>query len=484
MGEAKYGSLQGGWSSGEVAGPNGVSLWKNIRKEWTTVSSFLSFEIGDGSMVSFWTDRWCGTTSLKEAYPDLFRISRNKEALVKEHLQYHNEVVSWTLDFIRPIQDWEEEFISSFLDLLYSSPVKGYGLDKVCWCGSQTKLFQVKSFYRRLLPQNAVVGPWKNIWKPKVPTRVAFFVWTAALNRILTTNNLRRRRVIIMDWCCMCKNSGESPAHLMLHCSIAWELWNFILCIFGIQWVMPRDISDLLAFWWAGRGRSKIKEVNGIILDMYPEIFYQYPQHDYHLTADKTLVKANYQDIAFWGFVLWNQKSLTYIWFAGLFSTSFSLSQSRSDPQPLKDLPRTGHNIEQHQATDGLVTLLMKANHDLTVVQHRLEKEFQQVYPDNDLIDKALDHSWWEQNFCCSRCKHLWASPSFSDSDDPAFANFNQIVDEWEAQVRSRTGNWMQTKKKTTLVLPGVTFLHIKEYGHSNHCLLWPFSNSSLVPSG
>ena len=156
---AKYDSLQGGWSSGEVVGPNGVSLWKNIRKEWTTVSSFLSFEIGDGSMVSFWTDKWCGTTSFKEAYPDLFRISQNKAALVKEHLQYHNEVVSWVLDFIRPIQDWEEEFISSFLDLLYSSSVKGNGLDKCCWCGSQTKLFQVKSFYKALLPQNDAVGP-------------------------------------------------------------------------------------------------------------------------------------------------------------------------------------------------------------------------------------------------------------------------------------------------------------------------------------
>jgi hypothetical protein len=66
--------------------------------------------------------------------------------------------------------------------------------------------------------------------------------------------------------------------------------------------------------------------------------------------------------------------------------------------------------------------------------------------------------------------------PLISDSDDPVFANFNQIVDEWEAQVRSRIGNWMQTKKKTTLVLPVVTFLHIEEYGHSNHCLLWPLA--------
>uniref|UniRef100_A0A2N9EVM2 Reverse transcriptase zinc-binding domain-containing protein n=1 Tax=Fagus sylvatica TaxID=28930 RepID=A0A2N9EVM2_FAGSY len=135
----------------------------------------------------------------------------------------------------------------------------------VCWCGSQEKGFQLKSFYKAMLPHTAAVGPWRNIWKPKVPTRVAFFVWTAALDRILTTDNLRRRRVIIMDWCCMCKNSGESSSHLLLHCSVAWELWNFILNLFGLQWVMPRDVRELIACWWTGRGRSKIKELWNLI---------------------------------------------------------------------------------------------------------------------------------------------------------------------------------------------------------------------------
>ena len=143
--------------------------------------------------------------------------------------------------------------------------MKGYGLDRVCWYGSQEKGFQVKSFYNAMLPQTAAVGPWKNIWKPKVPTRVAFFVWTAALDRILTTDNLRRHQVIIMDWCCMCKNNGESSSHLLLHCPMAWDLWNFILSLFGLHWVMLRDVRDLLACWWVGRGRSKIKELWNLI---------------------------------------------------------------------------------------------------------------------------------------------------------------------------------------------------------------------------
>ena len=139
--------------------------------------------------------------------------------------------------------------------------MKGYGLDKVCWRGSQQKGFQVKSFYKALILQNAEVGPWKNIWKPKVPLRVAFFVWTAVMDRILTTDNLRRGRVIILDWCCMGKNSGESPSHLLLDCSFARDLWNFIFSLFGLQWVMPKDVRDLLACWWDGKGSSKIKEL-------------------------------------------------------------------------------------------------------------------------------------------------------------------------------------------------------------------------------
>ena len=54
-----------------------------------------------------------------------------------------------------------------------------------------------------------------------------------------------------------------------------------------------------------------------------------------------------------------------------------------------------GHtiNIEHHQATDGLVNLFTKASHDLTVVQHRLEKEFQQVYPNNGNASFSLSLS-------------------------------------------------------------------------------------------
>jgi hypothetical protein len=205
--------------------------------------------VGDGSQTKFWTDTWCGTCSLKDAYPKRFRIARNKEAFVGDHICYQNEVVSWVPNFTPHAQDWELESISSFLELLYSSSTKGHGEDRMCLNGSSKDGFQVTAYYEVLLPTAGTEVPWKSIWKTKAPPPVAFFVWAAALGQILTTDKLRRRDVIVLDWCCMCKKSGKNISHLLMHCLVSWEVWNFIFSIFGIQWVMPCGVLDLLPCW-------------------------------------------------------------------------------------------------------------------------------------------------------------------------------------------------------------------------------------------
>lgn len=36
-----------------------------------------------------------------------------------------------------------------------------------------------------------------------------------------------------------------------------------------------------------------------------------------------------------------------------------------------------------HQAVDNLINVFARASHDLTIVHCKLDKEFQQIYPDN-----------------------------------------------------------------------------------------------------
>jgi hypothetical protein len=140
------------------------------------------------------------------------------------------------------------------MELLYSCSIRQGHLDSLCWRPPSQKIFQVRSYYSVLLNPSRISFPWRSVWKAKVPTRVAFFSWTATLGRILTIDNLRKRRVLIIDWCCMCKSDGESVNHLLLHCPLAQDLWNLVFTLFGVSKVMPRGVEDLFACWSGTRG--------------------------------------------------------------------------------------------------------------------------------------------------------------------------------------------------------------------------------------
>ena len=103
----------------------------------------------------------------------------------------------------------------------------------------------MRLFYSIIAPNDHGNFSWKSIWKPKVPLRVAYLLWTVALGKILTTDNLRKQNIILVSWYCMCKADGETIDHLFLHCLLARELWAAVFNLFGMSWVMPRRVIDL-----------------------------------------------------------------------------------------------------------------------------------------------------------------------------------------------------------------------------------------------
>ncbi|KAF1885559.1 hypothetical protein Lal_00039390 [Lupinus albus] len=124
------------------------------------------------------------------------------------------------------------------------------------------------------------------------------------------------------------------------------------------------------------------------------------------------------------------------------------------------------------EAMEGIVRLFTKANHDLNMLKHRLEKEFENVYPENanpmklvsrikkiqddililtgqchhllaakqDLIDKAQTVLLENRNLLHRMQSSLGIPITPQQHDDP-FTNFKQIIEEWTLQVRSKTGD-------------------------------------------
>ncbi|KAF3575212.1 hypothetical protein F2Q69_00062661 [Brassica cretica] len=128
------------------------------------------------------------------------------------------------------------------------------------------------------------------------------------------------------------------------------------------------------------------------------------------------------------------------------------------------------HHHHHHHAVDNLINVFARASRDLDAVHFKLDKEFQQTYPENanpmkliqrikklqedvtflkdqclellsakqDLIDKAQTTLVGNYNLIQKINASLGESTN-GDAADDALADFNQIIEEWTMQVRSRT---------------------------------------------
>ena len=127
--------------------------------------------------------------------------------------------------------------------------------DKLVWTLRKSGQFDVRSYYGALQVSNRPRFPWKIIWGVKAPRRISFFIWTAARGKILAYDNLMKRGHVLAAWCCMCKNGWETGDHLLLHCEVTTASWGFVFQMFGIQWVLPAKVIELLFRWFNGFGK-------------------------------------------------------------------------------------------------------------------------------------------------------------------------------------------------------------------------------------
>ena len=96
--------------------------------------------VGEGFHIRFWYDLWCGQIPLKDLYPDLFSRAMGKEASIFELITISSNggSRSWNIQFLKALDEWEEERVFSFYEHVYS---KCLGVRELIVCfGSQPRM--------------------------------------------------------------------------------------------------------------------------------------------------------------------------------------------------------------------------------------------------------------------------------------------------------------------------------------------------------
>ena len=71
-----------------------------------------------------------------------------------ELMKFTNGVIFWDISFFRGVHAEELEVVSSFMDTIYGSSVRGFDDDKIGWKPNRNNDFMIKDYYRLLAGSN------------------------------------------------------------------------------------------------------------------------------------------------------------------------------------------------------------------------------------------------------------------------------------------------------------------------------------------
>ncbi|KAL0439021.1 UNVERIFIED_CONTAM: hypothetical protein Slati_2385100 [Sesamum latifolium] len=228
-------------------------------------------EIGLGRSGSF------GSTALS-----LFLVTLGFQGYKLSSLsvdQFLSPMIQKFFPLITPEHEWNVDLIKAEFCPMGADCILGISLrgrekqDELVWHFEKNGKFSVRSAYSVAcsLRDNVACSwsgcSWNFIWRSKAPPKVVMYAWCCASNAPPTTNNLRRRGVLVNDGCGDCLFENDDALHVVLSCSFArlvWAIlqlpWGSLVCkSFGIdEWFRQvyrelgrQDWDILLITCWA-----------------------------------------------------------------------------------------------------------------------------------------------------------------------------------------------------------------------------------------
>ncbi|KAK3226019.1 hypothetical protein Dsin_005881 [Dipteronia sinensis] len=182
---AKYGvpldSLLWNWNNGATSSAFSKAVGGLFSQGSTmekVINDDLRVIVGRGDRARLWEDVVLEGISLKEAFPRVFILAKNKTGVVRDFCAWEGNVWKWDIQFRRPFFNRELEQWECFKRFLENIRIRDSIPYTVGWTHCGKGLFSVQ-FFVRVLEGGKLgdVSGFKGIWQGFCPPKLEVFVW-------------------------------------------------------------------------------------------------------------------------------------------------------------------------------------------------------------------------------------------------------------------------------------------------------------------
>ncbi|KAL6218309.1 hypothetical protein ACLB2K_011523 [Fragaria x ananassa] len=215
------------------------STWRSMAYGTKLMRSNLSWRIGDGKMVKFWSDTWVLSVPLLQ-----FALPHAVINLSSTVCDFWCDT-GWNIEMLSDVVP--PEVVNQIIS--FPTGFEDSGNDQLIWKATSNGVFSENSAYISLFdmaePQHHY---WKVVWKLNCPPKLKTFFWTVLHKKILTNVQRVRRRFTTSAVCPICNSADESLLHLFRDCYKSKEVWKSICPSSHISnsFILGWDIGFLL----------------------------------------------------------------------------------------------------------------------------------------------------------------------------------------------------------------------------------------------
>eukprot|EP00253_Pinus_taeda_P002060 PITA_02060 len=230
----------------------GSSIWNSAITNKDLIQKHSFWEVKNGYLARFWTDSWQQLPCINNIIQDI----PNQDPIQQEKINQF-----WTTNNTSDHREWTvasailpygaaetQEALAE--ELKKRRILKEDGPDSLRWGYEEKGTFTSKEAYHILIKGNYIKDKiWKRIWQPPIWPKISTFLWLLTHNRILTWDNLRKRKFAGPSICLNCKIEEESAAHLMHLCPLSHRIWEKVSFRYQKEVTVQGDINTTLRSW-------------------------------------------------------------------------------------------------------------------------------------------------------------------------------------------------------------------------------------------